>query len=94
MEIKIGNENQNRYSVKSRMLLGIKEGEILTIEASGDTILLKPKGVTVKETYGLIKVGKVEINEIDKAAGKKGIIRFIASSNMFVYYLAADPIIG
>ncbi len=50
MEIKIGNENQNRYSVKSRMLLGIKEGEILTIEASGDTILLKPKGVTVKET--------------------------------------------
>ncbi|MBS7656270.1 AbrB/MazE/SpoVT family DNA-binding domain-containing protein [Candidatus Bathyarchaeota archaeon] len=71
MEIKIGNKGRITIPSKLRALLGIKEGDVLTIEASGDAILLKPKGLTVEETWGLLKVGKVEINEIEEAAGKE-----------------------
>jgi bifunctional DNA-binding transcriptional regulator/antitoxin component of YhaV-PrlF toxin-antitoxin module len=53
------------------MLLGIKEGDSLTIEVTSRGILLKPKGASAKETWGAAKLGKVEIEEIEEALGKE-----------------------
>lgn len=71
MEIKIGNKGRITLPLKLRLLLGIKEGDSLTIEVSGDAILLKPKGATVTETWGSAQVGKVEIEEIEEALGRE-----------------------
>jgi len=71
MEIKVGNKGRITLPAKLRELLGIKEGDILTVEISGEAILLKPKGLTVEETWGLIKVGKIKIEEIEEAPGRE-----------------------
>jgi AbrB family looped-hinge helix DNA binding protein len=70
MEVKIGNKGRITLPYKLRLLLGIREGDSLIIEVSGGAILLKPKGVSVKDTWGLVEVGKVEIEEIEEAAGR------------------------
>ncbi|MBS7645943.1 AbrB/MazE/SpoVT family DNA-binding domain-containing protein [Candidatus Bathyarchaeota archaeon] len=56
---------------KLRLLLGIREGDFLSIEVSGGGILLKPKGASVGETWGLIQVGKVEVEDVEEAAGRE-----------------------
>ena len=71
MEIKIGNKGRMTLPLKLRLLLGIKEGDSFTVEVSGDAILLKPKGVSVRDTWGLVQLGKVEIEEIEEAPGRE-----------------------
>ncbi|MEM2902154.1 MAG: AbrB/MazE/SpoVT family DNA-binding domain-containing protein [Candidatus Bathyarchaeia archaeon] len=71
MEIKIGNKGRVTIPSKLRLLLGIKEGDSLSIEVSGSGILLKPKGATLEETWGLVRVGKVEVEEVEEAAGRE-----------------------
>lgn len=71
MEIKIGNKGRITLPTKIRTLLGIKEGDSLTIEITGRGILLKPKGLTAKEVWGAAKIEKVEIEEIEEALGKE-----------------------
>lgn len=71
MEIKVGNKGRITLPAKLRELLGIKEGDILTVEISGEAILLKPKGLIVEETWGLINVGKIKIEEIEEAPGRE-----------------------
>ena len=71
MEIKIGNKGRITLPFKLRLLLGIREGDSLTVEVSGDAILLKPKGVSVAETWGSAQIGKVEIEEIEEAPGRE-----------------------
>ena len=71
MEIRIGNKGRITLPRKLRLLLGIREGDSLTIEASGSAILLKPKGASVRDTWGSAQVGKVEIEEIEEAAGRE-----------------------
>jgi AbrB family looped-hinge helix DNA binding protein len=71
MEIRIGNKGRVTLPLKLRMLLGIKEGDSLTIEVTSRGILLVPKGASAKETWGAAKLGKVEIEEIEEALGKE-----------------------
>ncbi|MEM3623344.1 MAG: AbrB/MazE/SpoVT family DNA-binding domain-containing protein [Candidatus Bathyarchaeia archaeon] len=71
MEIKIGNKGRITLPLKIRMMLGIKEGDSLTLEVTSRGILLKPKGPSVKETWGIAKIEKVEIEEIEEALGKE-----------------------
>jgi AbrB family looped-hinge helix DNA binding protein len=71
MEIRIGNKGRVTLPLKLRMLLGIKEGDSLTIEVTSGGILLKPKGASAKETWGAAKIDKVEIEEIEEALGKE-----------------------
>jgi len=71
MEIKIGNKGRITLPHKLRLLLGIREGDSLTIEVSGSAILLKPKGTSVRDAWGSAQVGKVEIEEIEEAAGRE-----------------------
>jgi AbrB family looped-hinge helix DNA binding protein len=71
MEIKIGNKGRITIPHKLRLLLGIKEGDSLIIEVSGSGILLKPKGASVRDTWGLLQVGRVEVEEVEEAAGRE-----------------------
>ncbi|MEM3011400.1 MAG: AbrB/MazE/SpoVT family DNA-binding domain-containing protein [Candidatus Bathyarchaeia archaeon] len=71
MEIKIGNKGRITLPLKIRMMLGIKEGDSLTLEVTSKGILLKPKGSSVKETWGIAKIEKIEIEEIEEALGKE-----------------------
>jgi AbrB family looped-hinge helix DNA binding protein len=71
MEIQIGSKGRITLPYKIRMLLGIKEGDHLTIEVTSKGIILKPKGPSAKETWGIAKIEKVEIEEIEEALGKE-----------------------
>jgi len=71
MEIQIGNKGRITLPLKLRTLLGIKEGDSLTIEVTGRGILLRPKGVSAREIWGAAKLEKVEIQEIEEALGKE-----------------------
>jgi len=71
MEIQIGNKGRITLPLKLRSLLGIEEGDSLIIEVSGDAILLKPKGASVKDTWGSAQLNKVEIEEIEEAPGRE-----------------------
>ena len=71
MEIQIGSKGRITLPYKIRMLLGIKEGDYLTIEVTSKGIILKPKGPSAKETWGISKIEKVEIEEIEEALGKE-----------------------
>ncbi|MDI6905811.1 MAG: AbrB/MazE/SpoVT family DNA-binding domain-containing protein [Candidatus Bathyarchaeia archaeon] len=71
MELKIGNKGRITLPIKLRMLLGIKEGDSLTIEITSRGILLKPKGPSAKDIWGAAKLDKVEIEEIEEALGKE-----------------------
>ncbi|MGC8849324.1 MAG: AbrB/MazE/SpoVT family DNA-binding domain-containing protein [Candidatus Bathyarchaeia archaeon] len=73
MEIKIGNKGRVAIPSKLRILLGVKEGDSLAIEVSGGGIILKPKGASVGETWGLIQVGKVNVEEVEEAAGREAL---------------------
>lgn len=71
MEIKIGNKGRITLPLKLRMVLGIKEGDYLTVEVTNKGILLKPRGPSAKETWGIAKIEKIEIEEIEEALGKE-----------------------
>jgi len=71
MEIEIGNKGRITLPLKLRMLLGIKEGDSLTIEITSSGILLRPKGISAKEIWGAVKLDKVEIEEIEEALGRE-----------------------
>ena len=71
MEIKIGNKGRITLPLKLRNLLGLKEGDLLTIEITNKGILLRPKGPSAKEMWGIAKLERVKIEEIEEALGKE-----------------------
>jgi len=71
VEIRIGNKGRITLPLKLRTLLGIREGDSLVIEVAGRGILLKPKGVSIEETWGAAQIHKVEIEEIEEAPGRE-----------------------
>lgn len=71
MEIKIGNKGRITLPVRLLRTLGLREGDTLTLEAKGNAILLRPKGISVLETKGIANIGKVEIEEIEESLGKE-----------------------
>ena len=71
METRIGNKGRITLPLKLRRLLGLKEGDSLTIDVSGDAIIMKPKGASVNETWGIVQLGKIQIDEIEEAPGRE-----------------------
>ena len=71
MEIKVGNKGRMTVPKKLRMLMGIREGDSLVVEVSGNGILLKTKGASVSDAWGSAKLGKIKIEEIEEAAGRE-----------------------
>ncbi|MEM2695837.1 MAG: AbrB/MazE/SpoVT family DNA-binding domain-containing protein [Thermoproteota archaeon] len=71
MEIKIGDKGRITLPLKIRASLGLKEGDSLMVEVTSRGILLKPKAPSSKELWGVAKIGRVEIEEIEEALGKE-----------------------
>jgi len=71
MEIRVGSKGRITIPSKLRLMLGIKEGDKLIVEVSGNAILLKPKGFSVDETWGVAKIDKVDVEEIEEAIGRE-----------------------
>lgn len=71
MEIKIGDKGRITLPLKIRASLGLKKGDLLTVEVTSRGILLKPKAPSSRELWGIAKIGKVEIEEIEEALGRE-----------------------
>jgi AbrB family looped-hinge helix DNA binding protein len=71
MEIKIGDKGRITLPFKIRALLGLREGDSLTVEVTSRGILLKPRGPSSKELWGAAKVGRVKIEEIEETLGRE-----------------------
>lgn len=71
MEIRIGSKGRITLPAKVRALLGIKEGDLLVVEFSGRGLLLKPKAPSAGELWGIAKLEKVEVEEVEEAMGRE-----------------------
>ena len=50
MEVKVGDKGRMTIPRRLRLLLGIRDGDVLVVEVSGNGILLKPKGASVRDS--------------------------------------------
>ena len=71
MELKIGNKGRITLPVKLLKALGLREGDVLDLDAKGRAIVLKPRAATVSETKGLAGRVKIDLDEIEQALGKE-----------------------
>jgi len=71
VETRIGNKGRITLPLKLGRLQGPKEGDSLTIDVSGDAIIIKPKGASVNETWGIVQLSKIEIDEVEAALGRE-----------------------
>lgn len=71
MELKIG--NKGRITLPSKLLkaLGLREGDMLELDANGRALVLKPRAPSVGETKGLAGKIKVDVQEVEEAIGKE-----------------------
>jgi len=67
MEVRIGNRGRITLPLKLRELLGLREGDSLIVEVVGKGILLKPKGPSSRELWGVARLERVEIEEIEES---------------------------
>jgi AbrB family looped-hinge helix DNA binding protein len=52
VELKIGNKGRITLPAKLLKVLGLREGEVLELDATGRALVLKPRAVPVIETKG------------------------------------------
>jgi AbrB family looped-hinge helix DNA binding protein len=71
VELKIGNKGRITLPTKLLKALGLREGDVLELDAKGRAIVLKPRAPSVSQTKGV--AGKIEVNldEIEDAIGKE-----------------------
>lgn len=71
VELKIGNKGRITLPTKLLKALGLREGDVLELDAKGRAIVLKPRAASVSQTKGV--AGKIEVNldEIENAIGKE-----------------------
>jgi AbrB family looped-hinge helix DNA binding protein len=71
MEIRIGSKGRITLPLKLRELLGLREGDFLIVEVTNKGILLKPKGLSSRELWGVARLESVEIEEIEESLGRE-----------------------
>lgn len=72
MEVTVGEKGRVTLPFEIRKALGIREGDVITIEPRGKEIVLRPKRyVSVRDVEGAAALGKVKIKEIEEALGKE-----------------------
>jgi AbrB family looped-hinge helix DNA binding protein len=71
MEVKIGDKGRITLPLKLRELLGLREGDTLVVEVIDKGILLKPKGPSSRELWGVARIERVEIEEIEESLGRE-----------------------
>lgn len=70
MELKIGNKGRVTLPTKLLKALGLREGDVLDLDAKGRAIVLKPRATSVSQTRGIAGKIVVDIEEIEQAVGK------------------------
>ena len=70
-EVKIGGKGRITLPYEIRKALGLREGDVLTVDISGDSMLLRLKGYSVEETKGIAKIGRVKLEGIEEAPGRE-----------------------
>jgi AbrB family looped-hinge helix DNA binding protein len=71
MEIRIGSKGRITLPLKLRELLGLREGDSLIVEVTNKGILLKPKGLSSRELWGVARLESVEMEEIEESLGRE-----------------------
>jgi AbrB family looped-hinge helix DNA binding protein len=71
VEVKIGNKGRVTLPTKLLKALGLREGDVLELDAKGRAIVLKPRGASVGQTRGIAAKIVVDIEEIEQALGKE-----------------------
>ena len=71
MELTIGNKGRITLPAKLLKALGLREGDVLELDAKGRAILLKPRGASVSETKGVAGKIEVALEEIEQAIGNE-----------------------
>lgn len=75
MELEVQDKGRITMPKDLRKRLGLKEKDVLVVEVRGNEIVLRPKHfVTVAQVKGIIKT-KVDLEEIETAAGRENEIR-------------------
>lgn len=69
--VAVGEKGRVTLPLNVRKTLGIEAGDEITIEVRGNEVVLKPKHhVSVKESKGSAKLGRVKLEEVEEALGK------------------------
>jgi AbrB family looped-hinge helix DNA binding protein len=71
MEVKIGSKGRITLPLRLRELLGLREGDFLIVEVTNKGILLKPKGLSSRELWGVARLESVEMEEIEESLGRE-----------------------
>jgi len=71
VELKIGNKGRVTLPTKLLKTLGLREGDVLELDAKGRAIVLKPRAISVNETRGIASKTKVDLEEIEEALGNE-----------------------
>lgn len=69
--IAVGEKGRVTLPIEIRKTLGIEAGDEMTVEVRGREIVLRPKHrISVKESRGFAKLGKVKLEEVEEALRK------------------------
>jgi len=71
VELKIGKRGRITLPTKLLKALGLREGDVLELDAKGRAIVLKPRAVSVGETKGVAGKIEVDLEEVEHAIGKE-----------------------
>jgi len=71
VELKIGNKGRITLPTKLLKTLGLREGDVLELDAKGRAIVLKPRAISVNETRGMAGKTEVDLEEIEEALGNE-----------------------
>jgi AbrB family looped-hinge helix DNA binding protein len=71
MEVRIGSKGRITLPLRLRELLGLREGDFLIVEVTNKGILLKPKGLSSRELWGVARLESVEMEEIEESLGRE-----------------------
>ena len=71
VELKIGNKGRITLPAKLLKALGLREGDVLELDAKGRALVLKPRAVSVIETKGVAGKIQVGLEEVEEVIGKE-----------------------
>lgn len=71
VELKIGDKGRITLPTKLLKALGLREGDVLELDARGRAIVLRPRGASVSDTKGIAGKFEVDLEEVEQAIGKE-----------------------
>ena len=71
VELKIGDKGRITLPTKLLKDLGLREGDVLELDARGRAIILRPRAAPVSKTKGIAGKFEVDLEEVEQAIGKE-----------------------